>query len=365
MQIDRRLFLQGAAYAGLSAALGACANPFAPAAVDRARLAQQIKLFHWRDYIAPDVLEAFRKEYGVTVLLDTASSNQQIQQTIAATADHGYDLITITDYTVATMSAASLLQKIPDTASRLGVISTTHRGLYYDPRNEYSIPYFWGTTGVLYDPARVSNPITSWMQLLTPPERLIGRVGMLDDARETLAVALRTLNHPGSTADRAQLEAARQVLLRQRRDVANYDSSAVNSQRVQEGELIVAMTRTQHAISAIQQNPGLRYALPDAVSTIWQDSLCIPVGAPSAYTAGVFIDFVLRPEIAALNASAIGAATPNAEVLRRKLLDAAVLNDALIYPDVSVSGDRFEWLLPLTLETNTRYQAIFDEVKAG
>jgi spermidine/putrescine transport system substrate-binding protein len=363
--MDRRSFLRGTACAGLGVALGACANPFAPETVDRTRLAPRIKLFHWNDYIAPGLIDEFRAEFGVTVLIDAASSNRQIQQSIAAGAGHGYDLITISDYTVELMSNAGLLQKTAGAAGRLNVIAPTHRGLYYDPGNEFSVPYFWGTTGVLYDPARVSNPITSWMQLLTPPEQLIGRIGMLDDARETLAVALRALKYGGSTADRTQLEAARVLLLRQRRNAANFDASAVNSQRVLQGELIVAMTRTHHAIAAIRQNPALCYALPDAVSTVWQDNLCIPAGAPNAYTAGIFIDFLLRTESAARNAREVGAATPNIKVLQLNLLDAAVKNDALIYPDVAASGERFEWLLPLTPETDARYQEIFDEVKAG
>ncbi len=351
--------------AGLGVVLSACANPFARESIDRAQLAPKLTILHWHDYIAHGLLDDFRAAHGVSVLLDTASSNQQIQQTIAAGADHGYDLITITDYAVAMMSSAGLLQRIVSPSDRLSVIAPTHRGLYYDPDNAYSIPYFWGTTGVLYDPARVSNPITSWMQLLAPPDHLIGRIGMLDDARETLAVALRALKYSGSTADRRQLEAARQLLLRQRRFVANFESSAVNSQRVLQGELIVAMTRTQHAMAAIRQNPALRYALPDAVSTIWQDSMCIPAGAPSAYTAGVLIDFLLRPPNAARNAREVGAATPNLGVLRDKLLDAATVSNALIYPDVAASGERFEWLLPLTQATDAHYREIFEEVRAG
>jgi spermidine/putrescine transport system substrate-binding protein len=365
--MQRRQFLQAAAFGAIGLSLGACDAGWSTAdAVDRSRLTQTIKIFHWSDYASSEVLRRFEEEFGVGVLIDTASTNAQIRDAIAAGANHGYDLIVIADYTVASMSREGLLERIEyGPKGKLGNLLKTSLALYYDPANLYSVPYLWGTTGVLYNPARVVNPISAWPQLLTPPDALIGRIGMLNDAREVLAVALRTGGASGNSRDPAAIAAARQRLQRQRRFVANYDSPEINSQRVLADELIVAMTRTHNAMAARLQNPSLAYALPDAVTTIWQDNFAIPRGAPSRYTAEVFIDFMLRPEIAAVNARSVGAATPNDAALRLNLIDAAILSDPAIYPNLNEAKDKFEWLEPLPEATELEYEQILTELKGG
>lgn len=368
--MKRRALLKGGlALAGLAASAGVsgCAQLQRPAA-QRASLSPTLKIFHWSEYIAGSVVKKFEEEFSVKLLLEFTTNNEQIRDAIAADPGgaHGYDLIVIADYMVAAMIAGNQLETIdfsnvPNAAN----ISPRNRNLYYDPTGAFSLPYFWGTTGVLYDPARVPAPILLWKQMLNPAPQLTGRIAMLDDARETLATALRVLGHSGSSDRPAEIDAAKALLLEQRRSTANYDAPQTNSQRVLAGELAAGVTYTNNAMAARRARPELRYALPDPVTTVWQDNLAIPRGAPNKRTAEVFIDFMLRPDVAAANASEVGAASPNALAVKQKLITETLTSDPAIYPELVGAGGKFEWLLNLQPEVAALYDTAFAEVKRG
>lgn len=360
--MNRRRFLQACA-GGAALTLTGCAAPFGALNGSATQLARSIKILHWSEYIASAVVQQFQSEFGTQVLVDVAVGSEQLRAAIAADASHGYDLIIARDYVVSNLVDASLLLALNRAnLTHFDNIASANRALYYDGGNRYSVPYFWGATGVLYDPARTRTPITDWRQLLEPAPELVGRIGMLNDARETLAVALRVAGFSGNSVLPAEIDTARAVLLKQRRSVANYDSAQVNAQRVLAGELTAAMTSTHNAVAARRQNSALVYVLPGPVTTVRQDNMVVPRGAPSQYSAEIFINFMLRPDIAALNTNAIGAATPNDRILRDKLVDPVLLNDASIYPPLSQAGSRFEWLTQLTADVDARYTAVLAEL---
>ncbi len=355
------------ALAGLaaSAAASGCAQVLRTAPA-RSALSPTLKVFHWSEYIAGAVVKRFEEEFGVRLLLEFTTNNEQIRDAMRADPGgaHGYDLIVIADYMVAAMIADNQLETI-DFANvpNAGNISPRNRNLYYDPTGAFSMPYFWGTTGVLYDPARVPAPILLWKQLLSPAPQLMGSIAMLDDARETVATALRVLGHSGSSDRPAEIGAAKALLLEQRRSIANYDAPQTNSQRVLAGELAAGVTYTNNAMAARRARPELRYALPDPVTTVWQDNMAIPRGTPNKRTAEAFIDFMLRPDIAAANAIEVGAASPNALAVKQKLITETLTSNTAIYPELVGAGGKFEWLLNLQPEVAALYDAAFAEVK--
>ncbi len=364
--INRRTFLGSSLTALASLGLSACGIGAAtPAPVDRGRLARSLKVLFWSEQISTTVIRKFETEYSLGLIIDITSTNEQIQTTLQD-ASHGYDVVIASDYMIATLIGEGRLEKL-DAANipNLRYIASRHRQLYYDPENAYSMPYFWGTTGVLYNPEQLPTPVTSWEQLLTPAPALVGRIGMLNDARETIAVALRTLKYRGNSTDSAQLAQALQLLLRQRKSVANYDTPQTNSQRVASGELIAAMTRTHNAMAAIRERPGLVYALPDPVTTVWQHNLAVPVGAANRYTAEVLINFLLRPDIAAENARDVGVATPNDGAIRSGTLGAAVLNNPVVYPNLIDGGAKFEWLININPASAGMMQTMLTELSRG
>jgi spermidine/putrescine transport system substrate-binding protein len=363
---SRRSFVR-AALAGCTSALVSACTAITPTpaseGVDPAQLGRSMKMLLWSETISNSVVQKFKTAFGLNVFLDVVGSNEEIARTLRSDPKHGYDLIVAGDYMVAELIASGLLQplkaeQIPNSKH----IAERNRSLYYDADNAYSRPYFWGVTGVLYNPERLPGGITSWSQLLTPTATLTGRIGMLNDARELVAMALRVGGASGSSTNEAELATAQARLLRQREFVASYDAPQTNSQRVLTGELDAAMVRTHNAMAARREKPELRFVLPDPVCSVWQHNFLIPKAAPSPYTAATFINFMLRPEIAAENSRAIGAASPNQTALSRGLLDPAQVSDPTVYPDLINTNGRFEWLVNLTAAQTARYDAILAAV---
>ncbi len=391
-RVNRRKFLQmSAGLTGLAATLAACgsatpapteskpaevkptdapaAAPAAGGAVDKSKLAKQLSWYTWGGYTSEAILKKFTDEFGVTVKVDTYGSNEEMEAKFKAGGNPGYDLITPSDYMVSKMIAAGLLEKI-DFANipNYPNIDSGHKGLYFDTANEYSVAYNWGVTGLAYNKTKVKEPITSWNQVMAWPAELKGKLGLLDDQRELLGMALRFKNFSGNTAKPEEIEAAKQALIALKKS-ANYvlsDSPGASTNLVA-GDVVAGMMYTNDANVARSQNPDIVFVIPEPVSTVWQDNSCIPKGAPSKYTAEVFINWLCRPEIAAefSNNEETLLTTPNAEALKKGLVDKAKAEDKTIYPDITGLGNKLDYLKKGAPEIEEMYQRAFDEVKAA
>jgi spermidine/putrescine transport system substrate-binding protein len=272
--------------------------PAAGGEVDKSKLASTLTWYTWGGYTSDAILKKFTDEFGPTIKVDTYGSNEEMEAKFKAGGNPGYDLITPSDYMVSKMASANLLAKI-DFANipNFQFIDPGHKGLYFDPNNEYSVAYNWGVTGLAYDKSKV-NPITSWDQVFAWPADLKGKLGLLDDLRELMGVALRYKQFSGNTAKPEEIEAAKQALIDLKKS-ANYvlsDSPSASTNLVA-GDVVAAMMYTNDANLARAQNPDIVFVIPEPVSTVWQDNNCVPTGAPSQYTAEVFINWLCRPEM--------------------------------------------------------------------
>ncbi len=323
--------------------------------------------YNWGGYVADSVIDKFKQEFGVTVKIDTYSSNEEMEAKFKAGGNPGYDLITPSDYMVSKLIAAGLLEKLNfANIPNFQYIDAGHKNLYFDPTNEYSVAYNWGCTGFAYNKTKVTEPITNWKQVMNWPDALRGKLGMIDDVRELLAVGLRVLGYSGNTSDPKEINAARDALIELKRR-ANYtltDSPNAATNLVA-GDTFATQIYTNDAVTARSENPDLVYVIPGDVSTVWQDNLCVPKGAPSQYTAEVFINFLCRTDIAAENANQIGLATPSAEALRQGLIAKELVEDKAVYPDIAAMGDALEFLRKGDPEVDELYQRAFDEIKAA
>jgi len=381
--MNRRAFLRMALGLGSTTALmAACGggtaapSPTAPpaageaaptTAADADKLARDLSWYTWGGYVSDAVIEKFKEEFGVTVKIDTYGSNEEMEAKFKAGGNPGYDLITPSDYMVSKMIAAGLIEKLNfDNIPNFKLIDDGHKKLYFDPTNEYSVAYNWGCTGFAYDKTKVPEPITNWKQVMNWPDSLRGKLGMIDDVRELLAVGLRVLGYSGNATDPAEINAARDALIDLKRR-ANYtltDSPNAATNLVA-GDIFGSKIYTNDAVVARGENPNLVYVIPGNVSTVWQDNLCVPKGAPSQYTAEVFINFLCRSDISAQNANEIGLATPNAEALRQGMIAKELVEDKAVYPDVAAMGDALEFLRKGNPEVDELYQRAFDEIKAA
>ncbi|MCX7937982.1 MAG: spermidine/putrescine ABC transporter substrate-binding protein [Thermoflexales bacterium] len=375
--MNRRAFLKLSFSLGSMAALAAaCGGQQATApsgesapttAPAEEALARSISWYNWGEYVAESVLEKFKQEFGVTVNVDVYGSNEEMEAKFKAGGNPGYDLITPSDYMVAKMIAGGLLEKINfNNIPNFALIDESHKNTYFDPTNEYSVAYNWGTTGFVYDKTRVPEPITSWQQVMNWPDSLRGKLGLLDDIRETLAMALRVLGYSGNSDKPEEINAARDALiaLKRRANFTLADSPGTRASLVS-GDLVGGMAYTTDYVLGKRENPNLVGVLPDPVSTIWQDNLCIPKGARHKATAEAFINFLCRPDVAAENANAIGLGTPNKAALQQGLIDPELTNDPVVYPDVKAMGNKLEYLRKGSPEVDELYQRAFDEVKSA
>lgn len=331
--------------------------------VDRSKLSKELTVYNWSDYMSQDVLDKFEEEFGVKVTVDNFDSNEALFAKFQAGGNPGYDVIVPSDYMVEKMILAGMLQKIDmNNVPNIRFIDAAHYKQYFDPTGEYSVAYLWGTTGLAYDSERLGRDITSWKEVFEMADDLKGKIGMIDDQRETLGAALRYKGYSANSTDPAQIEEAKQVLLAQKPNVMGYYSSTDGRANLISGDVVVAMVFTGDAIVAGLEKPGIKFVIPDGVTTVWQDNLAIPTGTENKYTAEVFINFMLRPEIAAMNANELAFPTPNAEALKQGLIDEELLNNPFIYPDLKAMGSKLEFLTRGDAKAQELYDRAWTEV---
>ena len=300
--------------------------------VDSTKLSKQLNIYNWSDYVDRTVLEQFKTEYGVEVVLDVFDSNEDMIAKVQP-GNSGYDVAFPSDYAVEIMVADKLIVPLDKALlPNIKNIKPANMALYYDPENTYSMPYNLGTTGIGYLKSKFSTPPDSWSIFFDPAQaeqtQKNGSFTMLDDERETPGAALRYLGKSLNDTDAATLKQVEDVLKAQKPFVGAYDSSST-SRKLSSGEIIAVHIYNNAALQAMlgltdeyPGNPDVAFFIPKEGGTIWQDNMVILADSPNAYTAHVFMNFMMRPDIAAKNAEYLLGISPNSEA--EKLLPANI-----------------------------------------
>ncbi len=314
-------------------------------------------VYNWGDYIDETILEEFEKETGMRVVYDTFATNEDMYVKIKS-GGSSYDLIFPSDYMFTRMLEEGMLEKI-NTANipNLKHIDQRFLGHDYDPQNEYSVPYMWGTMGILYNTTMVEEEVDSWDILWDPKYRK--EILMLDSQRDSIGAALLKLGYSLNTLDLAELAEAGELLKQQKPLVLAYVVDEGKDKMVA-GEAALALVWSGEATYAHHENPDLAYAIPKEGTNIWFDVMAIPKGAKNKEGAEKFIDFLNRPEISFRNADHTGYATPNAAA--RALLPPEVRDSKMVYPEEEdlINAEVFVNLG----QTLKEYDRIWTEVKA-
>ncbi len=268
---------------------------------DRSKLSEQLNFFNWGDYIDEEILVQFEEECGVEVVMDLYSSNEELIAKVQV-GNSGYDLVIPTDYACGIMADEGLLLELNmDEIPNAEYLNPQTLKMYYDPENKFSLPYQWSTTGLAYNiTAFPDGPPDSWA-VVFEPEQLCehkGFVSMLDDSRETLAMALIYLGYSPNETDPAAHQEVIDLMLAQKECLAGYDSDNF-IQALAAEEVVMAEAWGFAAAIARSENENIYYVIPKEGGDIWQDNMAIPVDAPHPYTAHVFINYLLEPDIGA------------------------------------------------------------------
>lgn len=339
----------------LIAVVSACAP-----AGGEGELAKELHLYNWSEYIDPEVFTAFEEEYGVKVIEDTFSSNEELLAKLQAGAA-GYDLIVPSDYMVEIMIEEGLLAEINhDNIPNMANLSDLFSDPPYDPGLVYCVPYQWGTTGIGYN-SDIVEP-DSWSYIFDPAmaSEYEGQITMLNDSREAIGAALKYLGYSLNSTDEAELEEAKQILIGAKPYLFSYDSDQYED-LIASDEIVYAHGWSGDFFAAAVEDERIWYSIPAEGGVVWADNMCIPATSKNAYTAEVFIDFILRPEVAAqiTNFTWYGSPVEAAN----EFIDAEILEEPAIYPPPEVMA-KLEWLKDVG-EATPVYERIWTEVKAA
>jgi spermidine/putrescine transport system substrate-binding protein len=286
-----------------------------------------LNVYNWGDYIDESVINDFEKKYNIRVNYDTFSTNEDMYVKVKSGGSN-YDVLFPSDYTIERMIKENLLKKLDfNNIPNYKYIETRFKDLDYDPKNEYSVPYMWGTLGIIYNKTMVDEPVTSWRMLWE--EKYSKQILMLDSQRDSIGVALKMLGYSMNTLNQEELEAAKQALIKQKPLVLAYVGDDVKDKMIA-GEAALAVVWSGDAVYMKWENPDLEFVLPEEASNLWVDAMVIPTSSKHQAAAETFINFMCNPEIAFRNADYIGYSSPHLEV--QKMIDPELLSDPTAYP---------------------------------
>ncbi len=294
----------------------------------------EVYVYNWGEYIDPETIDMFEEETGIKVIYDEFETNEIMYPKVEAGASK-YDVICPSDYMIQKMIENDLLAEInfdniPNAKKYIGE-QYWEQSQGFDPENKYSVPYCWGTVGILYNKTMVDEPVDSWSILWD--DKYKDSILMQDSVRDAFMVALKLNGDSMNTLDTAELEAARDLLIEQKPLVQAYVIDQVRDKMIG-GEAALGVIYSGEAIFTQRENPDLEYVVPKEGTNVWIDSWVIPKNAPNMSNAEKFIDFMCRPEIAVINFEYITYSTPN-EGARELIEDEDIKNSEIAFPDLS------------------------------
>ncbi|MDO4492658.1 MAG: ABC transporter substrate-binding protein [Clostridia bacterium] len=278
------------------------------------KIGGELNVLNWGEYIDPELIQLFEEETGVKVNYIEMLSNEEMLIKLAS-PDCVYDLCFPSDYIIEKLIASDMLlpldyDKIPN-AKNIAQEQLALTGTF-DPGNKYSLPYMWGTVGILYNTELVTEPVTSWKILWD--EKYAGQIWMYDSVRDSIGVTLKMLGYDLNTRNADEVAEARDALIAQKPLTKGYGTDNTRASMVN-GKGALCVIYSGDAFCCIDENDSLAYAVPEEGSNVWYDNVIIPKTAKNVEAAHAFINFLNDANIAARNTEYICYSTPNAAAM--------------------------------------------------
>lgn len=366
MKKKMTMTLAAVSLAALSAALmTGCGKPASGGKEDN-----KLNVYNWGEYIDEDVISQFEDETGIQVIYDVFETNEEMYPVIEAGAVK-YDVVCPSDYMIQRMAQNNLLSEINfDNVPNYKEIGQEYLDISkgFDPENKYSVPYCWGTMGILYNTKRLEElgvpAPTKWSDLWD--ERLSGEILMQNSVRDAFTVALKMEGYSLNSTNPDELAKARDLLIEQKPLVQAYVIDQVRDKMIG-GEAAVGviysgeMLYIQEAVADQGLDYDLEYVIPEEGTNYWIDSWVIPANAEHKENAEKWIDFLCRPDIAKKNFEYITYATPNTGAY--DLLDDDLKNNKALFPDLDKLPN-CEIIQYLGDDVDTIYNDMWKEIKS-
>ncbi len=317
-------------------------------------------IYNWSEYLPQQVIDQFTEETGIDVQYATYDSNEAMYAKVKTVQSKGYDLLVPSTYYVDRMRREGLLQKLDKSRlSNFGNLNPRLLNQSYDPGNNYSIPYLWGTTGIAINTDQVNpDKVGAWEDLWDPSYR--NKLLLLNDVREVFSMGLKTLGYSANSTNENEIRAAYEKLTQLMPNVRVFNAESPKDLFLAE-EVILGMNWNGEVYMANQENPSIRYIYPKEGVTVWMDNFVLSRGAKNVDAAYQFIDFILRPDIAKIITEEIGYTSPNLEAI--KLLPESLRNNRVVYPtDKDLKNAEFQTDVGKALPL---YEKYWQRLKSG
>jgi spermidine/putrescine transport system substrate-binding protein len=317
-----------------------------------------LNIYNWADYMNPDVLKKFEKQYNCRVVLDTFDSNEAMYAKLKAGAQ-GYDLIFPTSYMVGIMKEQGMLQPLKhDLIPNLGNVDRKYLALTEDPQMEYSVPYMISITGIGYNKTRLGELEPTW-NLFTKPE-VSKRCTLLNDMRETIGAALKSLGYSLNTVSDKELAEAQQVVIGWKKNIAKFEVEEA-LRGLASAEFLLVHAYNGDILQAMDESEDLAFVVPKEGTSIASDDMVIPAGADQVELAHAFINFIHDPANSAENMEFVFYLSPNTE--GQKLVSQEFRDNPAIFIDPAVIA-KSEVIRDLGAD-NDKYTRVWDAIKAA
>lgn len=321
-------------------------------------LADEIILYNWESDLPQSVLDDFTGEFGVRIRYESYESQEQAIENLRAGSS--YDVIVMESRFIPMLANEGLLNEFEyENIINFKNISPSFRDLAYDPGNRYSIPYTWGVTGLVVRTDRTEKPVTQWADLWD--EQYVGKTAIwVGQPRETIALTLKSLGYSANSENPLELEAALKQLIALKPGLHYVEDYSAESAAyaLDTSEVTIAMGYAGDFSASKEFGQQVDFVMPQEGALLWGDTFIVPASSQNKYTAELFINFLLRPEVSAeiVNekhyASANSSASP--------FIESAILKNKAIYPSDEVLK-RAEIILPLSAEGQRLYDMIWQE----
>ena len=361
---SRRTFMRTMAFAsaaGFAAACGSSSTKTGGGSTTTPTTAKAeakvLNFYNWTDYIADNTIPNFQKKTGINVTYHNYSSNDELFAKLTA-GSTGYDIIVPTDATLVKMKHGNLLEpldlsKIPNVAN----LDPRFRNAAYDPGNQYSIPWQWGTTGIGFDKTKVGGAVTDWDAFQLPAVK--GKSSFLDEARDAFAMALFALKRDPNSIDDTDLDDAKSYLIDLKKKIKSITSDYQDP--LKSGELLLAQAYSGDVFTLQADNKNVEYVIPTSGAFSWVDSMAIPKGAKHPGNAEEFMNYILEPKVGAALTNFVNYGSPNKAA--EPFINKDILDNPLIYPPADVMAK-----LPFQKdigEAETKYGDRWTQVKSA
>ncbi len=328
-----------------------------------------INVYNWGEYISTgadegtlDVNAEFEKLTGIKVNYTNFATNEELYAKLKG-GGASYDIIIPSDYMISKMIKEELIQKIDySNIPNFSYIMDNFRNMAYDPENEYSVPYTWGTVGIIYDESVIDIPEEEIDWDILWNEQYTDQILMFDNPLDAFAIAEIMLGYSLNTENPDELKAAMEKLKQQKKYVQAYVMDEIFD-KMGAGDALIAPYYAGDALTIMEENDSLNFVVPKSGTNLFVDAMCIPSNAKQKEAAEMYINFMCEPDIAFANIDYICYSTPHSAAF--EMLDEEVQNDPISYPDEELIANRTDVFVNLSDDANKLMQDLWTEMKSS